>query len=90
MTWYPLFVHARTSPIMDKLHMVVMRRDNPTRYTACSVAASLLSDSFHYQRHKRLHDKDYATTTASSTITVLVVETNGSLVADGRRKSRGY
>ena len=34
-------------------------------------------------------DKDYATTTASSTVTVLVVETNSSLVADGRPKSRG-
>ena len=29
----------RTSPIMDKLHVVVMRRNNRTRYTACSVAA---------------------------------------------------
>ena len=36
---YPLFAHARTSPIMDKLHVVVMRRNNQTRYTACSVAA---------------------------------------------------
>ena len=25
----------RTSPIMDKLHVVVMRRSNQTRYTAC-------------------------------------------------------
>ena len=30
---------SRTSPIMDKLHVVVMRRNNQTRYTACSVAA---------------------------------------------------
>ena len=29
----------RTSPIMDKLRMVVMRRNTQTRYTACSVAA---------------------------------------------------
>ena len=29
----------RTSPIMDKLHVVVMRRNNQTRYAACSVAA---------------------------------------------------
>ena len=29
----------QTSPIMDKLHVVVMRRNNQTRYTACSVAA---------------------------------------------------
>ena len=29
----------RTSPNMDKLHLVVMRRNNQTRYTACSVAA---------------------------------------------------
>ena len=29
----------RTSPIMDKLHVVVMRRNNQTRYTAYSVAA---------------------------------------------------
>ena len=29
----------RTSPIMDKLHAVVMRRNNQTRYTACGVAA---------------------------------------------------
>ena len=29
----------RTCPIMDKLHVVVMRRNNQTRYTACSVAA---------------------------------------------------
>ena len=29
----------RTSPIMDKLHVVVIRRNNQTRYTACSVAA---------------------------------------------------
>ena len=28
-----------TSPNMDKFHMVVMRRNNQTRYTACSVAA---------------------------------------------------
>ena len=74
-----------TSPIMDKLHVVVMRRNTQTRYMACSVAAQLClcGDGFHYQRHKGWHDKDYTTTTASSTITVLVVETNGSLVADG-------
>ena len=29
----------RTTPIMDKLQVVVMRRNNQTRYTACSVAA---------------------------------------------------
>ena len=29
----------RTSPIMDKLHVVVMQRNNQTRYTACSVTA---------------------------------------------------
>ena len=29
----------RMSPIMDKLHVVVMRRSNQPRYTACSVAA---------------------------------------------------
>ena len=29
----------RTSPIMDKLHVVAMRRNNQTRYTAYSVAA---------------------------------------------------
>ena len=29
----------RTSPIMDKLHVVVMWRNSQTRYTACSVAA---------------------------------------------------
>ena len=29
----------RTSPIMDKLHVVVMRRNNQTRYMSCSVAA---------------------------------------------------
>ena len=29
----------QTSPIMDKLHIVVMRRNTQTRYTACSVAA---------------------------------------------------
>ena len=28
-----------TCPIMDKLHVVVMRINNQTRYTACSVAA---------------------------------------------------
>ena len=27
------------SPIMDKLHVVVMQRNNQTRYKACSVAA---------------------------------------------------
>ena len=32
---------SRTSPIMDKLHVVVMRRNNQTRYTACGVAAVL-------------------------------------------------
>ena len=31
---------SRTSPIMDKLHVVVMRRNHQTRYTAYSVAAS--------------------------------------------------
>ena len=30
---------SRTSPIMDKLHVVVMRRNNQTTYTACSVTA---------------------------------------------------
>ena len=30
---------SRTSPIMDKSHVVVMRRNNQTRYTAYSVAA---------------------------------------------------
>ena len=30
---------SQTSPIMDKLHVVVMRRNNQTRYMACSVAA---------------------------------------------------
>ena len=29
----------QTSPIMDKLQVVVMQRNNQTRYTACSVAA---------------------------------------------------
>ena len=29
---------SRTSPIMDKLHVIVMRRNNQTRFTACSVA----------------------------------------------------
>ena len=29
----------RTSPIMDKLYVAVIRRNNQTRYTACSVAA---------------------------------------------------
>ena len=29
----------RTSPNTDKLHMAVMRRNNQTRYTACSVGA---------------------------------------------------
>ena len=33
---------SRTSPIMDKLHVVVMRRDNQTRYTACSLAAWII------------------------------------------------
>ena len=41
VAWYPLFAHARTSPIMDKLHVVVMRRNNQTRYTAYSVAVVL-------------------------------------------------
>ena len=71
---------------MDKLHLVVMRRNNQTRYTAFSVAAVFTQRWLPYlsetQRHKRLHDKDYATTTASFTVTVLVVEINGSLVAD--------
>ena len=89
VAWYPLFAHAWTSLIMDKLHMVYMRRNNQTRFMAFSVAAGLRGDSFHYQRHKGWHDKDYATTTASSTVTVLVVETNGSLVADGLPKSHG-
>ena len=34
----------RTSPNTDKLHLVVMRRNNQTRYTACSVAAVLRGD----------------------------------------------
>ena len=43
----------QTSPIMDKLHMIVMRRNNQTRYTACSVAVCLRGDGFHLcQRHK--------------------------------------
>ena len=74
---------SRTSPIMDKLHVVVMRRKNQTRYTACSVAAVFTRRWLPFiMRHKRLHDKDYATTTASSTVTVLVVETNGFLSRD--------
>ena len=39
----------------------------------------LLGGDFHYQRHKQLHEKDYAITITSSTITVLVVETNSNL-----------
>ena len=42
----------RTSPIMDKLHVLVMRRNNQTRYTAGSVAAVFTRDGFHYQIHK--------------------------------------
>ena len=38
------------------------------------LAVCLRGEGFHYQRHKGWHDKDYATTTASSTVTVLVVE----------------
>ena len=43
----------------------------------------LRGDGFHYQRHNGWHDNDYGTTTASSTVTVLVAETNGSLIVDG-------
>ena len=71
---------SRTSPIMDKLHVVVMRKLD-IRLAVWQLC--LLGDGFHYQRHKRLHHKDCATTIASSTVTVLVVEKNGSLVADG-------
>ena len=45
----------QTSPIMDKLHVVVMWRKNQTRYTACSVAAvfyTWCSDGFHYQSRR--------------------------------------
>ena len=38
----------RTSPNTDKLHMVVMRRNNQTRYTACSVAAVFTRRSLSY------------------------------------------
>ena len=82
---------SRTSPIMDKLHVVVMRRNNQTRYTAYSVAAVFTRRRLPLSETQAVHDKNYATTTASSTVTVLVlvVETNGSLVADGHPKSRG-
>ena len=59
VAWYPLFVHARTNPNTDKLHVVVMRRNNQTRYTACSVAVWQRGScvyaamaSIYYDRHK--------------------------------------
>ena len=47
VAWYPLFVleqtifenSMQTNLIMDKLHVVVMRRKNQTRYMACSLVA---------------------------------------------------
>ena len=126
----------RTSPNTDKLNLVVMRKNNQTRYTACSVGALFtwrllfiicrlyLTDTHvpscqillgsqqllvsysaavtdyssddssalrlatwstirDKSREKEWHDKDYATTTASSTVTVIVVENKRqSLVAD--------
>ena len=90
MAWYPLFAHARTIPgIFRELvrlwtNYTWLLRGEITKLDERLAVwqLCLLGDGFHYQRHKRLHDKDYATTTASSTVTVLVVETNGSLVAD--------
>ena len=43
----------RTSPIMDKLHVVVMRRNNQTRYTACSVAACVYAAMASITRYTR-------------------------------------
>ena len=98
MAWYPLFAHVRT--ILEIFHELVQLWTSYTwllcgeitkpdiRLTVWQLC--LLGNSFHYQRHNRWHDKDYATTTASSTVTVLVVETNGSLVAHGRPKSRAF
>ena len=91
MAWYPLFAHARTIP---ETFRELVRLWTSYTWLLCGEIIKLdirlavwqlclLGDGFHYQRHKRLHDKDYATTTTSSTVTVLVVETNGSLVADG-------
>ena len=68
----------RTSPIMDKLHVVVMQRNNQTRYTACSVAAVLYAAMASIIRDTR-----------GDTTRTTLVETNGSLVADGLPKFRG-
>ena len=38
----------RMSPITDKLHVVVLRRNNQARYTACSVAAVFTWRWLHY------------------------------------------
>ena len=46
-------------PVMDKLYVVVMRKKNQTRYTACSVAAVFTRRWLHYQRYK-WGNKDYA------------------------------
>ena len=54
-----------TSPIMDKLHVWLLCGEITKPDIRLRVwQLCLLGDGFHYQRHKRLHDKDYATTTA--------------------------
>ena len=81
----------RMSPIMDKIHVVVMRRNNQSRYTACSVAAVFTRRWLPLSETKGMTRQGLrATTTTSSTVTVLAVETNGSLVADGLPKSCEY
>ena len=88
MAWYPLFAHARTIP---EIFRELVRLWTSYMWLLCGEITKLdiwlavwqlclLGDGFHI--YQRLHDKDYATTTASSTVTVLVVEINSSLVAD--------
>ena len=90
VAWYPPFAHARTSPIMDKLHVVVIRRTTKLDIRLAVWQLCLRGDGFHYLRHKGWHDKDYATTTAGSTVTVLVVANKRQSLVGIRLYHRRY
>ena len=96
MAWYLLFAHAQT--ILEIFRELVRLWTSYTwlicgEITKLDIRLAVWQLCFNTRRWLPLSETqvvDYATTTtASSTVTVLVVETNGSLVADGRPKSRG-
>ena len=75
---------------MDKVHVVVMRRNNQTRYTACSVAAVFTRQWLPLSETQGVTRQGLHYNHPGPTVAVLVVENKRqSLVADGLTKSRG-